>query len=138
MFKCLALPEDERIKLPPDNRTISDDSIKIYWGGLGVIGLAVAGLIYYYGYRKGQIKFSFICPHCLKQVNAHELTFNCPFCEKQYQASQQNMYDMFLKCRNEGCNSEIQYIQCPHADCQQPINLMAYYNEKELRAKRYD
>ena len=76
--------------------------------------------------------FTFICPNCLKYVNANELKYNCPFCDNEVDGGKNTNF-VFEK---HNCGGVLQYLECPK--CKRPIDLFAPYDEKKLEAKRYE
>jgi len=76
---------------------------------------------------------SFICPHCLKTIEVEKIQFSCPFCDTKYS---NNAAALLNKCQNRSCQAKIKYITCYY--CNNIIDLFTYYDEKKLRAKRYE
>ena len=97
---------------------------------LGLHLVACFGVLYLvanYFARKFRV-VPFICPHCLKSVSVFQ-DWECPFCD----TVNRQKY-LFHKCKN--CKAKLPAFDCP--ECEEQIDFEAPYNEKQLKAKRYE
>ncbi|MDR3609984.1 MAG: hypothetical protein P4L27_05445 [Ignavibacteriaceae bacterium] len=73
-------------------------------------------------------KLFFYCSNCLEKIYLYKINdFTCPECEQPGKSYKH----LLKKC---DCGEEIDFYECPH--CKHEIDLLAEYNENQLRIKR--